>query len=69
SVRSIWNDFKEEVKSRSTDMRDWTKEMFDSFKEKMKEWVEQSSSATEKEKEDMKRYLERLEMPEEKKDS
>lgn len=63
SMKKIWNDMKEEIKSRTSDMSSWTKEVFESFKIKMNEWVDQVGSASEKEKEDMRNYIERLEMP------
>ncbi|KAG8181351.1 hypothetical protein JTE90_007758 [Oedothorax gibbosus] len=65
SLRGIWDELKSEIKSRTGDMTSWTREMLDSFKIKMKEWVDQISGAPDSEKEDMRKYIERLQLPNE----
>lgn len=63
-IRSVWNDFKEEVKARTADMRDWSQEMWNKFKEEMNKWMNNRNDITESEKEDMNNFIERLRMKE-----
>lgn len=63
-IRGVWNDFKEEVKARTADMRDWSQEMWNKFKEEMNKWMNNRNDITESEKEDMNNFIERLRMKE-----
>ncbi|GIY38154.1 hypothetical protein CDAR_294341 [Caerostris darwini] len=64
SIRSMWGELKEEVKARTRDMKDWSQEMWTSFKGKMFEWIDERGDASAQEKEDMRKYIERMRMEE-----
>lgn len=51
--------------STASDMKTVAQDMWESFKQKMREWVDESTRFSESEKSDMKDYIERLQMPEE----
>lgn len=61
--RKAWNNFTDELSARSKDMRGWTQEVFESFKQRMRDWVNNRDDISTNEKKDMRNYIERLEMP------
>lgn len=65
-LRDVWRDFRKEMEARTSDISSWTREAWDSFKARMKEWVRENPSYSETEKSDMTNYIEKLEMPDDK---
>jgi len=57
--KSLWDD----VLAKADDMRGWTSEMFDSFKKKMKEWLESRPEVPDDEKNEIETFISKLKIP------
>jgi len=61
-IRLLWDD----VLAKADDMKGWTSDMFDSFKRKLKEWLETRSEVPDDEKNEIEDFISKLKVPTEK---
>jgi hypothetical protein len=61
-IRLLWDD----VLAKADDMRGWTSDMFNSFKRKLKEWLETRSDVPDDEKNEIESFISKLKVPTEK---
>lgn len=57
-IKVLWDD----VLAKADDMRGWTSDMFDSFKRKLKEWLETRSEVPDDEKNDIENFINKLKL-------
>lgn len=63
SISDIWQDVRKEISARTADISSWTKETFESFKQKLKEWLNARSDIPNAERNEIEDYIEKLQMP------
>lgn len=61
-IRLLWDD----VLAKADDMKGWTSDMFDSFKRKMREWLESRPEVPDEEKNEIENFISKLKVPTEK---
>lgn len=61
-IKLLWDD----VLAKADDMRGWTSDMFDSFKMKLKEWLETRKEVPDDEKNEIETFINKLKVPTEK---
>jgi len=58
-IKLLWDD----VLAKADDMKGWTSDMFDSFKRKMKEWLETREEVNDDEKNEIETFISKLKIP------
>lgn len=61
-IKLLWDD----VLAKADDMKGWTSDMFDSFKRKLKDWLETRSEVPDDEKNEIETFISKLKVPTEK---
>lgn len=61
-IRLLWDD----VLAKADDMKGWTSDMFDSFKRKLKDWLETRTEVPDDEKNEIEDFISKLKVPTEK---
>ena len=61
-IKMLWDD----VLAKADDMKGWTSDMFDSFKKKLREWLESRAEVPDDEKNEIETFINKLKVPTEK---